>query len=53
MIKKQTEKKMKRLRTDNGMEFYSMEFDQFYKNEELCGIVHVGTHHNRMELKKG
>ena len=36
MIEKQTGKKVKRLRTDNGMEFCSMEFDQFCKNE---GIV--------------
>ena len=35
MIEKQTEKKVKRLRTDNGMEFCSMEFDQFCKNERI------------------
>jgi len=35
MIKKQIEKKVKRLTTDNGIEFYFMEFDQFYKNEEI------------------
>ena len=36
MIKKQTRKKVKRLRTDNGMKFCSIEFDQLYKNK---GIV--------------
>jgi len=35
MIEKQIGKKVKRLRTDNGMEFCSTEFDQFYKNEEI------------------
>ena len=35
MIEKQTGKKVKRLRTDNGMEFCSMEFDQFCKNERI------------------
>ena len=36
IIEKQTGKKMKRIRTDNGIEFCSMEFNQFCKNE---GIV--------------
>ena len=36
MIKKQTEKKVKRFRTNNVMEFCSTEFDQFCKNK---GIV--------------
>jgi len=40
MIEKQKGKKVKRLRTDNGMEFCSIEFDQFYKNE---GIVWYRT----------
>ena len=53
MIEKQIGKKVKRLRTDNGMEFCSMEFDQSAKMKELCGIVQFGTHHNRMELQKG
>ena len=35
MIEKQIGKKVKCLRTDNGMEFYSMEFNQFCKNEEI------------------
>ena len=35
MIEKQTGKKVKRFRIDNGMEFCSMEFDQFYKNEGI------------------
>ena len=36
MIEKQTGKKVKRLKTDNGMKFCSIEFDQFCKNK---GIV--------------
>ena len=40
MIKKQIGKKVKRLRTDNGIKFCSMEFDQFCKNE---GIVRHRT----------
>ena len=35
MIEKQIGKKVKRLKTDNGMELCSIEFDQFYKNEEI------------------
>jgi len=35
MIKKQIGNKVKLLRTDNGMKFYSMEFDQFRKNERM------------------
>ena len=40
MIEKQTEKKIKRLRTDNGLEFCSLEFEEFYKKE---GIVRHKT----------
>ena len=40
MIEKQKGKKVKRLRTDNGMEFCSMKFDQFCQNE---GIVRHHT----------
>ena len=40
MIEKQTGRKVKRLRTDNGLEFCSEEFESFCKNE---GIVRHKT----------
>jgi transposase InsO family protein len=40
MIEKQTEKKVKRFRTDNGLEFCNREFDAFCNNE---GIVRHRT----------
>lgn len=40
MIKKQIDKKIKRLRTDNGFEFCLREFDKFCKDE---GIVRYRT----------
>ena len=40
LIKKQTSKKIKRFRTDNGLEYCSGEFDEFCKNE---GIVRHRT----------
>ena len=35
MIEKQIERKIKQLRTDNGLEFCSLEFDEYYKNEDI------------------
>jgi hypothetical protein len=35
MIEKQTEKKVKLLRTDNGMEFFSNEFNDYYSDESI------------------
>uniref|UniRef100_A0ACD5XBE3 Uncharacterized protein n=1 Tax=Avena sativa TaxID=4498 RepID=A0ACD5XBE3_AVESA len=35
MVEKQTEKKVKVLRTDNGMEFYSNEFEEFCSNDGM------------------
>ena len=40
LIEKQTGKQIKRLRTDNGMEFCEGDFDEFYKNE---GIIRHRT----------
>lgn len=40
LIEKQTGKRIKRLRTDNGLEYCSGEFDEFCKNE---GIVRHRT----------
>ncbi|CAA7407517.1 unnamed protein product [Spirodela intermedia] len=40
LLERQIEKKIKRLRTDNDLEFYSTEFNDFYKNE---GIVRHKT----------
>ncbi|KAJ4703769.1 Retrovirus-related Pol polyprotein from transposon TNT 1-94 [Melia azedarach] len=36
LVENQTGKKIKRLRTDNGMEFYWSEFDEFCKNEGIA-----------------
>ena len=40
MIEKQIEKKVKHLRTDNGLKFCNREFDAFYSDE---GIVRHRT----------
>ena len=40
MIERQTEKKVKELRTDNGGEFYSDAFDDYCRNE---GIIRYHT----------
>ena len=36
LIENQTGKKIKRLRIDNGVEFYGGEFNKFYKNEGIA-----------------
>ncbi|KAJ4721544.1 Retrovirus-related Pol polyprotein from transposon TNT 1-94 [Melia azedarach] len=36
LVENQTGKKIKRLRTDNGLEFYRSEFDEFCKNEGIA-----------------
>ncbi|KAJ4713974.1 Retrovirus-related Pol polyprotein from transposon TNT 1-94 [Melia azedarach] len=36
LVENQTGKKIKRLRTDNGLEFCWSEFDEFYKNEGIA-----------------
>ena len=36
LVENQTGKKIKRLRTDNGLEFCSSEFDQFCKDEGIA-----------------
>jgi transposase InsO family protein len=44
MIKKRTSKKIKRLRTDNGLKFFSYEFHEFCKNEGIfrhCTIINT------------
>ncbi len=35
LIEKQTGKKIKRFRTNNGLEYCSGEFDEFCKNDEI------------------
>ena len=35
MIEKQTVKKIKWRKTDNGLEFYSFKFDEYYENEGI------------------
>jgi Integrase core domain len=35
LLENQTEMKIKRLRTDNGLEFYNHQFDEFYKVEGI------------------
>ena len=36
LVENQTGKKIKRLRTDNGMEFCSSEFDEFCRDEGIA-----------------
>jgi len=36
LLESQTEKKIKRLRTDNGLEFYNHQFDEFCKAEGIA-----------------
>jgi len=36
LIEKQTERKVKRLRTDNGLEFCSTKFNKFYRDEGIA-----------------
>ena len=61
MVEKQIGKKIKRLRTDNGLEFYSSEFDEYCKNEGIMRqkiVRHtpqqngVTEHMNRTLLEK-
>ena len=43
LVENQTGKKIKRLRTDNGMEFCSSEFDEFCRDEGIAR--HQTVHH--------
>lgn len=61
LIKKQSSKKIKRFRTDNGLEYCLGEFDEFCKNEGIVrnhivkGIPHqngVAEHMNRTLLER-
>ena len=47
LMENQTGKKIKRLRTDNGLEFCWSEFDQFCKVKGLLDIVQSEIHHSR------
>jgi len=52
LVENQTEKKIKVLRTDNGGEFCSKEFEEFFKK---CGIArqkNTPTHLSKMDLQK-
>ncbi|KAK3016711.1 hypothetical protein RJ639_005649 [Escallonia herrerae] len=52
MIEKQTEKEIKRLRTDNGMEFYLDKFTKFCKNEDIvryCTVRKMPQHNGITE----
>ena len=60
-MEKQTGKKVKRLRTDNGLEFCNRDFDEFCKTEGIVRhktVVHtpqqngVAERANRMLLEK-
>ena len=42
MVENQTEKKVKKLRTDNGMEFCSDQFNSYCKSGSVSGRVQVG-----------
>ena len=41
LIEKQTERKVKRLRTDNGLEFCSTEFNKFCRDEGIARNLQV------------
>jgi transposase InsO family protein len=43
MVEKQTKRKLKVLRTDNGMEFCSVDFKSFYRKE--CIVRHHTVPH--------
>ncbi|KAL1197962.1 Retrovirus-related Pol polyprotein from transposon TNT 1-94 [Cardamine amara subsp. amara] len=48
LVENQTGKKLKRLRTDNGLEFCSLEFNQLCKDQGLLDITQSGINHSRM-----
>jgi len=41
LIEKQTNKKIKHLKNNNGLKFCSCEFDEFYKNEKIIKYCNV------------
>ena len=52
LLENQTGKKIKRLRTDNGLEFCITNLMSFVKPKELLGIKQWLILHNKMELWK-
>ncbi len=50
MIEKHTKKKIKRLRTNNELEFCNREFDTFCSNEGIVRYYTCARHHNKMVL---
>jgi hypothetical protein len=46
-VENQTDRKIKYLRTSNGLEYKENEFLKFYESE---GITHHYSHHSRMRL---
>ena len=53
MVEKQTSKQVKCLRTDNGLEFYSEEFNLFCKEHGIMRHKTVRYTSNQMVLRKG
>jgi transposase InsO family protein len=53
MVEKQAERKVKILRTNNGMEFCSNEFKLFYRKEGIVRHHTIPHTHSRMVLQKG
>ena len=48
MIKKQTARQVKSLRTNNGLEFCTDEFNTLCKNEGIVRFIQFAILHNRM-----
>ena len=50
LVENQTSKKIKCVRTDNGGEFFSVEFEKLFKNKVSRGVKQLLIPHIKMEL---
>ena len=53
LVENQTSKKVKALRTENGLEFCNSEFDEFCKTHDILGHRTVKYTLSKMELLRG
>ena len=49
LVEKHTNKKIKRLQIDNGLEFCEGQFNELCKNEGKLDTILCERHHNKME----
>ena len=49
LVENQTGRKIKKLRTDNGLEFCNSEFDTFYANHGIARHLTVPRHPQKMK----